>query len=137
MVAITEIYQDYGNDVVLTAAGDLLTADGATLSNQRIIRRLLTTPISVANPPDYLANPTYGAGLPQFIGRNNSPALYDEIKRLIISQTLLEQTVAQNPLPTVVLTSQDQNGLIQQLSAAITYTNLLTNQQIVATVNVS
>lgn len=136
MVAITEIYQDYGNDVVLTAAGDLLTADGATLSNQRIIRRLLTTPISVANPPDYLANPTYGAGLPQFIGRNNSPALYDEIKRLIISQTLLEQTVAQNPLPTVVLTSQDQNGLIQQLSAAITYTNLLTNQQIVVTVNV-
>lgn len=135
MTAITEIYQDYGNDLVLTSAGDLMFADGPTLSNQRIVRRLLTTPITVANPPDYLANPTYGAGLPQFIGKNNSPAIFDEIKRLIVSQMLLEQTVAQTPKPIVVLNSSG-NNTIQQLTAQITYTYIVTNQQLVVTVSI-
>jgi hypothetical protein len=136
MTTITEIYQDYGNDVVINDAGDLMIATGATLSNQRIIRRLLTAPISVSNPPDYLANPTYGAGLPYFIGQNNSPVIYDQIKRLIISQMLLEETVSQTPLPVVDLTSTNRNGLIQQLTATITYTNVLLNQQLVVTLTI-
>jgi hypothetical protein len=121
-----EIYQDFGNDLVVTPTGDLQTADGITLSNQRIIRRLLTTPISVANPPDYLQNPTYGAGLPQFIGRINTTQTYNEIKGLITSQMYQETTVAQTPPPDIQL-----SGLPNQLIGTITYTYAVTNQQAV------
>jgi hypothetical protein len=121
-----EIYQDFGNDLVVTPTGDLQTADGITLSNQRIIRRLLTTPITVANPPDYLQNPTYGAGLPQFIGRINNTATYNEIKGLITSQMFQEETVAQTPPPEIEL-----SGLPNQLNGKITYTYAATNQQVV------
>jgi hypothetical protein len=126
-----DVFQEYGNDLVVTLQGDLQTVDATELSNQRIIRRLLTTPISVAPSPDYIDNPTYGAGLPQFIGQLNSPDNFDKIKRLIISQMLLEQSVSQNPLPDVEL-----SGLPSQLNGTITYTNILTNKQIVATFSI-
>jgi hypothetical protein len=121
-----EIYHEFGNDLVITPNGDLQTVDGIELSNQRIIRRLLTTPIAVANPPDYLQQPTYGAGLPQFIGQLDTPQIYNEIRALIISQMYLEETVSQTPPPDVQLT-----GLPNYLSGTITYTYAATNQQVV------
>jgi hypothetical protein len=127
-----EIYQEYGNDLVVTATGDLLTADGGELTNQRIIRRLLTTPITVINPPDYLDEPTYGAGLPQFVGRPNSPEVEEEINGLVTSQMYLENTVAQNPPPEITIT-----GLPDELNMQIKYTNLLTNQQAVISFSVN
>lgn len=121
-----DVSQDYGNDLVIDNNGDLLTATGTTLANQNIIRRLLTTPISVSDNPDYTDNPTYGAGLPQFIGALNTPETYEQITGLIVSQMLLEQSVSQNPPPTVQLT-----GLPNKLEGIITYTNALTNEQVV------
>ena len=121
-----EIYQDYGNDLVVTATGDLQTADGITLSNQRIVRRLLTTPIAVANPPDYLQQPAYGAGLPQFIGQINTDQTYNKIKALITAQMYEEQTVSKIPPPTIELT-----GLPNKLTGTITYNYASTNQQVV------
>jgi hypothetical protein len=121
-----EVYQEFGNDLFINLNGDLQTVDGVELSNQRIIRRLFTTPITVANPPDYLQQPTYGAGLPQFIGRLNTPQTYNEIKGLIISQMYLEETVAQTPPPDIEL-----QGLPYSLVGTITYIYAPTNQQAV------
>lgn len=121
-----EIYQDYGNDLVVTPTGDLQTVDGIPLSNQRIIRRLITSPVAVTNPPDYLQQPTYGAGLPQFIGQLNTPTIYDKIKSLITSQMYQEETVAQTPPPDIQLT-----GLPNRLIGTITYIYAATNQQVV------
>lgn len=121
-----EIYHDYGNDLIVTPTGDLQSVDGITLSNQRIIRRLLTTPISVANPPDYLQQPTYGAGLPQFIGQPNTPQTYNKIKGLIIAQMYQEETVAQTPAPDIELT-----GLPKQLIGKISYNYAATNEQVI------
>lgn len=126
-----EIYHEYGNDLVITLNGDLQTVDGVELSNQNIIRRLLTTPITVANPPDYLQNPTYGAGLPQFIGRLDTTQTYNEIKALITAQIYLEPTVAQTPPPEIEL-----QGLPNGLSGTITYTYAPTNQQAVVSFTV-
>lgn len=123
-----EIYQDYGNDLIITIGGDLETADSTLLSNQRIIRRLLTTPISVNNPPDYLDHPNYGAGLPQFVGQNETPEIINKITGLILSNMFLEETVSQDPPPTIVIT-----GLPEQINCSITYTNILTNSQAVLT----
>lgn len=121
-----EIYQDFGNDLVITPNGDLQSVDGISLSNQRIVRRLLTVPITVANPPDYLQQPTYGAGLPQFIGQLDTSQIYNKIKGLIIAQMLEEETVAQTPPPDVQL-----SGLPNVLIGTITYTYAATNQQVV------
>ncbi len=121
-----EIFQEYGNDLVLTPDGDLQTADTTILSEQRIIRRLLTTPITVNNPPDYLDFPNYGAGLPQFIGRLNTPDIYSQIVGLITASMYQETTVSQNPPPTIVV-----SGLPNRIQANITYTNVLTNSQAV------
>jgi hypothetical protein len=121
-----EIYQDYGNDLIVTPTGDLQSVDGLQLSNQRIMRRLLTAPITVSNVPDYLQAPTYGAGLPQFIGRLNTPQIYNEIKALITAQMYLEETVAQTPPPEITLF-----GLPGRLTGTITYTYAATNQQAV------
>src|SRR5208337_4770636 len=107
-----EIFQDFGNDLILTGAGDLLTTNGVTLSNQRIVRRLLT------NPLDYLWEPTYGAGVPQYIGKLNTPDNFNTISATIKAQMYLEQTVSQSPEPVITLTS-----LPNELQGSIVYTN--------------
>lgn len=119
-----DIYQEYGNDLVVDDNGDLLSADDAELSNQRIIRRLLTTPRSVVNPPDYLDHPDYGAGTPFFIGQPNTPEVMEKIKGIMISQMYLEDSVSQNPQPEI-----EFNFSGEHLNCTIAYTNLLTNSQ--------
>lgn len=119
-----EIYQDYGNDLLVNANGDLQTADEEVLSNQRIIRRLITIPISVSPIPDYLQQPTYGCGLGQFIGQLLTPEIFNQITGLITSQMYLETSVAQNPPPVIQIT-----GLPNIINCTITYNNLLTNKQ--------
>jgi hypothetical protein len=121
-----EIYQEFGNDLVVNENGDLQSVDGLELSNQRIIRRLMNMPISLSNPPDYLEDPTYGAGLPKFIGDPNTNKIYNQIKASITAQIYLEDTVAQNPAPVIDLT-----GLPDRLEGSITYTYIATNQQAV------
>ncbi len=84
-----------GSDLSLSASGDLLTADGLVLSQERVLRRLLT------NPDDYLWHPEYGGGLPGKVGQTaDVPA----ITAVIRSQMALEATVQQNPIPEVDVT---------------------------------
>lgn len=106
-----QISHNFGNDISLNSVGDITQSDGAELSKQSIIRRLLT------NPGEYIWHPTYGAGIGRFVGENLSSANFDEIKNLIVSQMLMEETVAQSPLP--VITLQAQNGSV--LVCDITY----------------
>jgi len=126
-----DIFQEYGNDLVIDNNGDLKVVDGIELSNQNIIRRLLTTPLSVSPNPDYMDHPDYGAGLPQFVGAINSPDTYEKIDGLITSNMLLEQSVSQTPPPEIELT-----GLPNQLNGTISYTNALTNTQVVIPIDV-
>lgn len=122
---VSEVYQDYGNDLALEQ-GDLAIASDEVLSNQRIVRRLLTTPIEVYNPPDYLDHPTYGGGLGRFIGKNATTSVVNEIKGVITSQMYLESTVGKNPPPKIEI-----SGLPDKLSCRIEYTNILIDKQAV------
>ena len=63
--------------------GDL-AGDGAALTQQRVLRRLLT------NPGDYIWQLGYGAGLGQFVGRPGVPAA---IAGVAGAQILLEAAV--------------------------------------------
>jgi hypothetical protein len=110
-----ELYHYFGDDLVLTPNGQLRMIDGELQTIQRLYRRLLT------NQKGYLWHTSYGAGLPQYIGRTLTPALIKEIKGVIIRNMYQESTVAQSPPPEISL---NQSGNI--LFCTINYTSKTT-----------
>lgn len=101
-----DLFHVFGNDLNVSANGDLLTADTVNLSQQRVIRRLLT------NAGDYIWQPTYGAGLPQKVG---DPFDVSTINAIITGQMYLEDTVVQTP-PPVINVSSFPNGMFVDIS---------------------
>jgi len=89
---MADLFHQWGSDLNLGPTGDLAAATGTTLGQQRVLRRLLT------NPGDYIWQPTYGAGLGQFIGQ---PANIANIRAVIRSQIFQEQAVARQPEPVI------------------------------------
>jgi hypothetical protein len=99
---MTDIAHTFGQDLAFGPTGDLLIADVPDVTTQRVLRRLLT------NQGDYLWQLQYGAGLPSLVGQ---PARVNEIHGLIRGQMLQEAGVAQNPAPTVTVSSSP-NGTV-------------------------
>ena len=92
MTILSDLAHWFGSDIQPSSAGDLSTVSGTIRGEQRVLRRLLT------NPGDYLFEPNYGAGLPQYIGKQLDIA---KLQALCVSQMLLEDTVAKSPAPVV------------------------------------
>jgi hypothetical protein len=105
---MADIAHQFGNDISLAPNGDIALASGTVLTQQRVLRRLLT------NPGDYIWDVNYGAGLGAMVGQTVNAA---RITAIIRAQMFQEATVAKNPLPTVSV-SAGNNGLVQ---AAISY----------------
>lgn len=118
------IAHNFGGDLSVSPLGDVATADAITLSQQRILRRLLT------NPGDNIWHPEYGAGLRRYIGL---PISVPDITAVIRTQIGLEASVAKVPAPVIVVTS-DPNGAV---FASIQYTDAGTQQTQVLTVPLS
>ena len=91
----------WGNDLALSATGDLATIDTPGLTQQRVLRRLLTS------PSDYIWALDYGAGLGRFVGQ---PGALPAIRSAIRGQIFKEASVASNPEPVIDLHS-DPGGL--------------------------
>lgn len=116
---MADIFHYYGNDLALSATGDLLVADESTTTQQRLLRRLLTNPAvdqgdGTRLPGDYLYHPDYGAGIPKYIGELAQP---DVIQGHIMDQVALEATVAAAPAPVVTV-----SPITDGLTATIAYT---------------
>ena len=114
MATLNDLSQAWGSDLSPSPSGDLATASGDLRTQQRIIRRLMTCPADPVNnlPPDYIWHPTYGAGLPRFIG---SDATEGEIAAVVRGQMMLEASVAQSPAP-IVSAQLITNGISLTLS---------------------
>lgn len=54
---VNDVYLVDGNDFVLSSTNDLLLCNGSDRTTQRIIRRLITNPLS------YIWHTDYGAGI--------------------------------------------------------------------------
>jgi phage baseplate assembly protein W len=89
---MSDLLHLYGGDLAVGPGGDLASVSGPALGQQRVLRRLLT------NPGDYLWNPSYGAGLAQFVGQ---PASAARIRSVIRSQIFQEAAVARQPEPVI------------------------------------
>lgn len=105
---LNDINCNWGSDII-PYAGDLDTVYGSNRSKQRVLRRLLT------NPGSYIWEPTYGAGLPSFIGQALSEDNFDQIKSLILSNMFLEDSVSQTPPPQIFIQTI-QNGVFLQIN---------------------
>jgi hypothetical protein len=112
---MADLALQFGGDLTVGPTGDLAVADGAALTLQRVLRRLLT------NQGDYIWQLAYGAGLGQFVGQPGAPAA---IYGVIRTQLLQEAGVAPTPSP-VVSTVVGSDGTV---TASLTYTDAATGQ---------
>jgi len=92
---VPDVFLEWNGDFIVSASGGLLLADGITLSNQRIIRRLSTA------VQGYVWHLDYGAGLLQKIGKPGVPTTVSSIVR---AQIALEATVSPTPPPVITVT---------------------------------
>jgi hypothetical protein len=120
-----EIYHYYGNDLLLDTNGDLLSASGPILTQQSLLRRLITA------APNYKWEQTYGAGIGSNVGLALSAQRFNTIKATIISQVYLEDTIAKTPAPTITI---KQTG-INTINCTILYYDAITNQPFVLSFN--
>ena len=99
----------WGNDLAFSATGDLATFDTPEITQQRVLRRLLT------NPGDYIWSLPYGAGLANFVGQPGAAAA---IRAAIRGQIFKEAAVAQTPEPVIELRPDPDGSLYVQVRYA-------------------
>ena len=97
---LSDVDHLFGGDIGTTPTGDINLVSGAARALERIIRRLLTPPTTLASSA-YPWHPTYGVGLGQKIG---NPTDARSIQAIVLSQVLAEPSVARQPLPQVSVT---------------------------------
>jgi hypothetical protein len=112
---MSDLALQFGGDLSVGPTGDLALAGGTLLTQQRVLRRLLT------NPGDYIWQLTYGAGLGRFVGQAGAPAAIAGVTR---AQVLQEAAVAPSPPPVVAVVAGDDGTV----DAALTYTDAATGR---------
>jgi hypothetical protein len=110
----------FGGDLSIGVSGDLALARGSDLTEQRVLRRLLTS------PGDYIWQLSYGAGLGQFVGAAGGAGAMGAVAR---AQMLAESGVAQSPLPQIAVDQSNPTGIV----LTIAYQDATTGQGIALT----
>lgn len=108
MPQLCDLSHLFGQDIVQAPNGDIAVVSGALRTQQRIIRRLCTAQTTLQQCA-YPWRPTYGAGLGQKVGSN-----FDArgITAIVMSQILLEPSVARLPMPSVKARQNAGSGVI-------------------------
>lgn len=101
---MADIAHWFGDDLQVSASGDIMVATDIDQSNQRIVRRLMTT------EGEYCWHPDYGASLPIRVGEpagalngDNADNDLDAVRGVIRNQMYLERAVARSPEPTIAV----------------------------------
>jgi len=118
-----DLYSYWGQDLDVDTRGDLRSVDGTERGQQRIIRRLMTI------LGEYVWHIDYGASVPQRIGDTLDKAL---IEAVIREQISLEEAVAKDPEPTIIVAP-----ILNGVFVRILYTDSATGQQLELAFDVS
>lgn len=105
----------FGGDLGFGNGGDLAVASGSTLTEQRVLRRLLT------NPGAYIWQLSYGAGLGQFVGAADAG---NAVAARARAQMVAEARVAQSPPPQIAVDTSYPGGI----AMTIAYQDAVTGQ---------
>jgi phage baseplate assembly protein W len=105
----------FGGDLSVGPTGDIALADGPALTQQRVLRRLLT------NAGDYIWQLDYGAGLGRFVGQ---PGANAAIQAVVRTQMLQEAAVAASPAP-VISAAASHDGTV---NLTVQYSDTTTRQ---------
>ncbi|ABQ31714.1 MULTISPECIES: hypothetical protein [Acidiphilium] len=97
----------FGGDLAFGNGGDLALAEAAALTEQRVLRRLLT------NPGGYVWQLSYGAGLGQFVGAAGPAAAAGALAR---AQMRGEARVASAPPPQITVSQGNPGGLAMTIA---------------------
>ena len=116
-----EVQHTVGEDLTLSPTGDLAVSTGLNRTKERLLRRLIT------NAGEYVWHVKYGAGLPGYIGKALDPG---QVKAVIRSQMAQEESVLQNPEPTISIVAI-QNGV----AVSIAYQDAQTNSPVTLSFN--
>lgn len=113
-----DLYHQFGEDLQVSASGDIAIVDGTTLGTQRVLRRLLTA------AGDYIFHTDYGAGLPERVG-----ALLNlsDLRSTIRDQIFKEAVVSRIPPPAISVSTVP--GQIGAVSVKIAYNDAFSGLQ--------
>lgn len=98
-----DVHIQPGGDIPLTETGDLALASDAELTQQRVLRRLLTP------EGNYLWHQEYGGGLGSFVGE---PGAAQRIVAVTREQLAMEASVLQSPPPDVRVSADALGTLV-------------------------
>ncbi|HQU01375.1 MAG TPA: hypothetical protein PLI12_02885, partial [Acetobacteraceae bacterium] len=87
-IIMADLFHNFGADLAIGPTGDLALSSGSLLTQQRVLRRLLT------NGGDYIWQISYGGGLAQFIGQ---PGSSGQISAIVQDQLARESRIAKTP----------------------------------------
>ena len=118
MSDLCDIDHLFGNDIGVTASGDIAVVSNHDRTVQRVIRRVLTAQNKTSGSA-YPWQPEYGAGLPEQVGNENVDT--GVIQSTVLSQLLIEPTVSRTPIPKVTASSSSAGSVI---TINVNYTDL-------------
>jgi hypothetical protein len=112
-----DLYFEWGQDLQLTAAGDLLLASGWDQVRQRIERRVFTNPATLQDNgapirADYYFHPTYGLGARAHGGDILNNAFIQKMTQLLNQGILVDQGVDTAILPTITSQQLSVNSVL-------------------------
>lgn len=105
----------WDSDLAVSPGGDIATSDGIDLSNQRIVRRLMTI------LGEYIWHVDYGASVPIRVGDTLDLSLIESIVR---GQIFEEAAVDPQHDPEIIVTK-----ILNGVFVSIRYVDALTGQQ--------
>lgn len=112
---------EWGGDLQIAPNGGLLTANGWDEIRQIAARAILTNPLTTlpsggSIPPDYVYEPSFGAGLGLYVGQDMNQSAVTSLAASITAQiTALPQVNADKP-PTISFTQLINNGILLQVT---------------------
>lgn len=118
------IWLDWGGDFIVSPNGGLLQANGWDVVRQTVSRAVLTNPLTTlpggqSIPPDYVYEPSFGAGMGLYVGQDMNISQRTALTASIRSQILKVPEVNVTVPPSISFTPLTGNGVLVQVQVTL------------------
>jgi hypothetical protein len=111
---MVDAFCEFADDIQLDPSGGIQSAIGWDEARQEIERDIFTNPQGIGPngqylQPDYTWDPTFGTGLPRFVGRLGAPTTIKTLQSKLLTAVLSNPVVLQQPAPIVQFALNQHN----------------------------